>query len=123
MENKLFKFERFDIYEDGLEFVNKVYEYTKKFPKSEQFGLNSQLRRSAISIVLNLAEGFGKYSKKEKIRFYEISRASLYECIPSLTISFNQNYLDNNQFSELYHDCYKLGKRISGLITSITNRD
>ncbi len=123
MENKLFKFENFDIYQAGLCFVNKIYGYTKNFPTAEKFGLYSQLRRSATSVLLNLAEGFGKYSKKEKIRYYIISRASLYECVPVLTISFNQTYLDKKQYSELYQDCYKLGKRLSGLITSISKRD
>jgi len=122
LKERLFEFENFDIYNDGLIFVNNIYESTRKLPQSEKFGLYSQLRRAATSILLNLAEGYGKYSKNEKIRYYKISRSSLYECVPALTISLNQNYLEKNKFVELYKECYVLGKRLSALINSISKR-
>jgi len=76
MGELLFKFEKFEVYQRALNFTNIIYNITREFPYTEQFGLCSQLRRSAISISLNLAEGFGKYHKKDKKCFYQIARSS-----------------------------------------------
>lgn len=73
-------FEDVDIWQKSHEFVLAVYKLTEGFPKHEMFCLTSQLRRAAISIPANFAEGFRKESKCEKVRFYGISIGSLEEC-------------------------------------------
>src|SRR6476646_4730638 len=68
-----------DVYQISLKLVKEVYNATKQFPKEEQYVLTSQLRRAAISVSSNIAEGAARRSKREKRRFYEISRSSLVE--------------------------------------------
>jgi four helix bundle protein len=122
MEKK-FEFENLDIYQKAIKFNDKIYRITKSYPKFEIYGLTSQIRRSASSIALNIAEGYGRYHKNLKKQFYYIARASIYECVPVLTISLNQNYIKKSEFDELYKDCLDLSRMISGLINSIDKRE
>ena len=92
-DKKLFGFEKFDVYQSSIKFAKNMYSKTQNFPKSEQFGLTSQLRRASFSIPLNIAEGYSKYSKKEKKRHYRIAKGSAHECIPGLTLSFELDYI------------------------------
>jgi four helix bundle protein len=121
-EGEKFDFEKFNLYQRATNFANEVYNVTKKFPKSEQFGLCAQLRRASLSIPLNIAEGFGKYHKNEKIQYYRTARASIHECIPGLSISLKQNFISQKIHEEMYNECYELSRMISGLINSIEKR-
>jgi four helix bundle protein len=76
---KLLRFEDAPVWKDSISLAVEVYEFTKKFPKDELYGLTSQMRRAASSISANLAEGFGRNSQKEKIQFYSIAYGSLLE--------------------------------------------
>jgi len=67
------------VWQKGMTLVTHVYSLTKMFPKEEQYALTSQIRRCAVSIPSNIAEGFGRHHKQDYIRFLEFSRASLYE--------------------------------------------
>lgn len=80
------------------EFVVAVYDITKNFPKEEIYGLVSQMRRSAISITSNIAEGFGRQGMKEKINFYYIAQGSLTELKNQLLIAKALNYLTEEDF-------------------------
>ncbi|MDI6822672.1 MAG: four helix bundle protein [Actinomycetota bacterium] len=71
---------------DQLKFVDLIYKLTNKFPKTEQFGLVNQLRRAALSIASNIAEGAGRYHNNEKRQFYRMSRSSVHECPLNLHI-------------------------------------
>ena len=82
----MFNFEKLDVYKEAIGFSKKVYKITMKFPKEEIFGVTNQLRRSAISISLNIAEGSSR-SKREFRHFLSISIGSVYECIPLIGIS------------------------------------
>lgn len=86
-------FKELDAWKIGHEFVLTVYSLTKSFPKEEIFGLTSQLRRCAVSITSNIAEGFSRQSFKEKIQFYSISLGSLTESQNQLTIAKDIGYL------------------------------
>jgi four helix bundle protein len=116
INDELFAFEKYKIYKQAFEFLKKIYNVLDDFPHSERHVITSQLKRSALSIVLNLAEGSGNYYQKEKIRYLRIARGSIFECIPSLRISLERKYINYSQFKELYHDCYELSKQTSGLI-------
>ena len=87
-------FEKLLVYRKALDLVDKIYSLTSKLPKEEDFVLTSQLRRAAISIVLNIAEGSGR-TKKEFGHFINIARTSCYECGAALQIALRRNYITN----------------------------
>ncbi len=99
-------------------FVLSVYEITKTFPQSEQFGLTSQLRRAASSITANIAEGYGRYHFKDKIRFYHQSRGSNTECQNHIILAFDLKYINLKEYNELKKQSWESFKLLSGLITS-----
>ncbi|MBP9793910.1 MAG: four helix bundle protein, partial [Flavobacterium sp.] len=81
------------VWQKSMIFVTKIYNTTKKFPKEEQFGITSQIRRSAISIPSNISEGLGRNSNKDYLRFLNIAIGSLFELQTQLEISKNIEYL------------------------------
>jgi four helix bundle protein len=98
--------------------VLKVYKVSQDFPSEERFGLISQLRRAAVSITSNIAEGFGRRTKKDKVHFYTMAVSLLYEVESQLLIAFDLKYLSkqtNDDLSELITSCRKL---LLGLIKS-----
>ena len=95
------------VYAKAMEMVTKVYQLLKKYPKEEQFALCSQLRRAAVSVTSNIAEGTTRYSYKEKIHFLELSYGSLMEVMSQLEVSrFVEisRLLTNLQFSFMPKD-------------------
>lgn len=114
-----FDFERLDVYQKAVSFADDVYTLTLGFPKTELFGTVSQLRRAALSISLNIAEGAGRSHIKERRQFYRNARASIQECVPILDISLRQNYISECEQRQLYGKCIELAKMISGLIGSL----
>jgi four helix bundle protein len=105
-----FDFENLEVYKKSLDFINQVYKITKEFPREEIFGLTSQFRRASISIALNIAEGSGRLKKPEKRRFYEIARASAFECVPIIEVSRNQDYIGEDDCRKLYDILCRTGK-------------
>lgn len=90
-----------DVYKISLKLVEEVINLTKQFPKEEQYVLVSQIRRAAVSVISNLAEGASRKSRKEKKRFYEISRGSLVEMDTQFEVSILLKYLECCQVNEL----------------------
>ncbi len=125
MKNKKanFDFEKLEVYQRAVDFANVVYKLTKNFPKNEQFGIVSQLRRASLSISLNIAEGTGRYNNPERRQFYRMGRASIHECVPLLELSFRQDYIDLKRHEELKQECVGLAKMVSGLINSLPTSD
>ena len=113
-----FKFEELRVYQEGLVFVDKVYDLTGHWPKTEMFGLSDQLKRAAGSIVLNIAEGSSR-TVKEFRHFLGMSRGSCYECVAILTIAKGRGYLSESEFGDLYEICNKLSRSISALKVSL----
>lgn len=98
-------------------FVLEVYNVTKDFPKDELYGLTSQFRRAAVSIAANLAEGYGKTSKADKLRFFNISQGSLKECSYYLILSKDLKYINNfEEINNLLNEVAKLIKAYSNAI-------
>jgi four helix bundle protein len=85
------------IYKEGVEFIKLIYQHTETFPRHEIFGLTSQFRRAAVSSVTNVVEGHAKSSNKEKLRFFEISRASLRECAFYIELAEILRYISTEQ--------------------------
>ncbi|MEM8778177.1 MAG: four helix bundle protein [Cyanobacteria bacterium P01_G01_bin.49] len=80
------------VWQKSHEFVLLIYRFTDSFPKREMYGLTSQMRRAAVSIPANIAEGFKKKSPKDKLRFFNISQGSLEECRYYLILAQDLNY-------------------------------
>lgn len=114
-----FNFEKLEGYKKGVDFSNWIYQLTRTFPKSEQFGITSQLRRAALSIPSNIAEGAGRYNNKERIYFYRIAKVSVFECIPLLEILYSQKYINKELLILSRKKCVELVKIIIGLIKAL----
>ena len=116
MENRYrFDFEKLEVYKMGLEFARKVYKLMSQLPRNYSFSIGDQFRRSALSVVNNIAEGSGKISKKEKALFYRISLTSARECIPMLTILNEDKIISNDVHDELRNTCIYLCNMIGKL--------
>jgi four helix bundle protein len=113
-----FGFERLRVYQDSLNFSKEIYKVTKNFPEDELFGITSQLRRSALSVCLNIAEG-SSLTKTEFKNFLRRSRGSVCECVPLLSLSLDNRYIPEAKFKELNDSCLRLAKAISALINSV----
>ncbi len=96
-----------------------VYRLTKHFPEDERFALSNQLRRAATSTPSNIAEGFNRFSEKEKIHFYSISLGSASEVHSQLMLAKDLDYLSVADYQDVEAQCETVHKLISGLIRSI----
>ena len=113
---KIKNFTDLQAWQEGHRLVLSVYEMTRLFPKYEIFGLVSQMRRCAVSITSNIAEGFSRQSWKEKIQFYYIALSSVTELQNQLLISRDIHYLDQQRFREIAGQSMKVKKILGGLI-------
>ncbi|KKP59274.1 MAG: S23 ribosomal protein [Candidatus Magasanikbacteria bacterium GW2011_GWC2_34_16] len=103
-------------WQEGHKLVLEIYKLTNNFPKSEMFGLTNQMRRAVVSITSNIAEGFSRYSYKEKSQFYSISLGSLTELQNQLLIARDINYLSVESFKTVADRTVIVSKLINGLI-------
>ncbi len=99
--------------------AKEIYRVSADFPLSEKYGLQSQIRRAAISIPTNFSEGSGRSSKKEKSRFYEISYSSANEFENLLLFSFEMDYMKGKDFYHLIKEVVDVKKMLSGLMKSL----
>lgn len=96
------------VWQKAHQLVLAVYRLTKGFPADERFGLTSQIRRAAVSVAANIAEGFGKRGKPDKARFFNIAQGSLEEVHYYLILGNDLGYTDCNQLSESYREVARL---------------
>ena len=97
-----YKFESVIAWQKAHRFVILVYKITRHFPDDERFGLTSQFRRAAVSIEANIAEGYKKIGKSEKLRFFNISQGSIEECRDYILLSRDLEFVTEEQYSNLY---------------------
>ncbi|PQA92986.1 four helix bundle protein [Chryseobacterium shigense] len=107
-------FKNLNIWKLSIELADEIYTVTDSFPKSEEFGLKSQLRRCAVSIASNIAEGSSRSSNKDFNRFLEISLGSLYELQTQIIISNNRNYFESSKNEIIENKITELQRMISG---------
>lgn len=105
-----------NVWQESINLVTLIYEKTKSFPKDELFSLTSQIRRSAISIPSNIAEGAARESNKEFLRFLFISQGSISELDTQLLIANNLNFLSKDDYVELAEKLVSIRKMLAGLI-------
>jgi len=111
------------VWQKGIELVKSIYEITQSFPSNEQFGLVSQMRRAAVSIPSNIAEGCGRNSDKELIHFLYIALGSASELETQIIISQELSFLQPEKSEQMQSLIFEIIKMISSLIKSIRTRD
>lgn len=105
-----------EVWLESRKLVNLVYELSKNFPKEEIFGLTNQMRRSAVSIPSNVAEGLGRKSKNDTLHFLHISRGSLYELETQIYLSFDQHYIKSEDLETILSQILLCKKLLNGFI-------
>ena len=117
-----FFYKKLEAYKQAKEFTIFVYSLLKKFPAYEQYAICNQLRRAAVSIPSNIAEGMGRMSVKERIHFLEISYASIMEVTCQLDISYSLGYISETELMNAESLAATLTKVMSGLRKSLENK-
>ncbi|MBL1221220.1 four helix bundle protein [Chryseobacterium sp. L7] len=107
-------FKNLNIWKLAIELADEIYAVTDSFPKSEEFGLKSQLRRCTVSVASNIAEGSSRSSNKDFNRFLEISLGSLYELQTQVIISSNRSYFESSKNEIIENKITELQRMISG---------
>ena len=111
----MFNFEKLDTWARAVDFAGLVYQATKSFPADERFGLTNQMRRAAVSISSNLAEGSSRSPKQDYARFVEIATDSLFEVVSQAHIARQQAFVEEIHFQNLHREAEELGRMLSGL--------
>ena len=103
--------------------VTEIYQMTKAFPREEIYGLASQIRRCAVSVPSNIAEGYGRKSTDDYLRFLQIAMSSLYEIQTQIEIALNLKYLPDNKFKQIYESTREIERMLSSLIKKIKEKN
>ena len=111
----MFNFEKLDVWQKAIAFADFVYSVTRIFPDDERFGLTNQMRRAAVSISSNIAEGSSRSSRSDYARFIELATGSIYEVVSQATISKRQKFLSEESYARVYSACEEQSKMLSGL--------
>ena len=122
VEEIYFTFETLDVYQKARKLVKDIYQLLDCFPSYEKYSLCDQIRRSAISVPSNLAEGSGRFSLKERIHFVEISYGSLMEAYCQLSIANDLGYCSDEKHKELKIHIDEIARMLYGLRSSLLNR-
>ncbi len=115
-------FTEMPVWQKAFNLLIEIYRLSKSFPKEEKYGMISDIRRSANSVTHNIAEGFGRYEKRDKTRFYKISRGSAYEIISQTLVSFALNFIKIDDKENLVNGYSKVIDELDSMIKSIENR-
>ncbi len=110
------------VWQKAKSFVSAVYKLTELFPKSEEFGLKSQLQRASVSVVLNIVEGYRRKSTKEFIRFIDIAQASLAEIEAILEIVLDLSYISTAKYDEIENQRSEVAFLLNSLLKSLRKK-
>ena len=110
-----FNFEKLDVWQRAVDLAAFIYDVTGKFPSDERFGITSQMRRAAVSVSSNIAEGSSRSSRQDFARFVELAVGSLYELVSQGFIARKQGFLAEQAFQKLYSESEELIRMLSGL--------
>jgi four helix bundle protein len=111
----MFRFEKFEVWQRAIAFANNIYASTRGFPRTEQFGLTSQMRRAAVSVSSNIAEGSSRSSDKDFARFIEVAYGSLMEVVSQSFVSHRQSLIERPQFQAIYAEAEQIAGKLSAL--------
>ena len=118
----IYTFETLDVWKKSIEFAKIIYKITETFPNTEKFGLVTQIRRAAISVSSNLAEGSAKYSLKEQAKFTEIAIGSLFEVLNQIIIAFELEFIKKENYLNIREFIDNLNRQINALKISQLKR-
>ena len=115
-------FEELEVYKAAREFRKKIYQLIKELPNEEKYNLAGQMRRAALSLTNNIAEGHGRFFYQENIQFCRISRGSLMELIDDLNTCIDEKYLEQSYLEQLKDEGYRINKMLNGYIAYLRKR-
>jgi len=115
----MFNFEKLDVWQKAIDFSDDIYDETQAFPGEERFGLTNQLRRAAVSISSNIAEGSSRSSKNDFVQLDEIAAGSVFEAVSQAFIARRRAFLGEEQSRKIYADAEELSQMLSGLRRSL----
>lgn len=115
----MFNFEKLETWQAAIDFADLVYKLTRSFPDQERFGSTNQMRRAAVSISSNIAEGSSRSSRPDFARFVEIASGSLFEVVSQSFIGRREAFLTEEQFQQIYAAAERQGRMLSGLRNSL----
>ena len=115
-------FESLEVYKAAREFRKQIYKLIKRLPPEEKYNLASQMRRAALSLTNNLAEGHGRFFYQENIQFCRISRGSLMELIDDLNTCMDEKYFERSYLEQLKDEAYRINKMLNGYIGYLKKR-
>ena len=118
----MFNFEKLEVWHKALDFADLVYANTRSFLGDERFGLTNQMRRAAVSVSSNIAEGSSRSSKTDFGRFIEIATGSVFEVVSQAFIAKRQGFLNEEQFGKLYRAAEEQSRMQSGLRKSLATQ-
>lgn len=111
-----------EVWQKAMNLVTSIYTLTNEFPKEEVYSLTNQIRRAAVSIPSNIAEGRSRHSTKEYMRFVMMARGSVAEVETQLLISQNLNYVGDEKIQPLLEDVGEIGRMLSGLFSTLERK-
>ena len=112
-------FTEMPVWKAAFNLLLDIYKVTPNYPTDERFGLTSDTRRSANSIVHNIAEGFGRFEAKDKTRFYKVSRGSAYELMSQILVAQALSYIDELKRNDLIRECRRIIRDLNSLIKTL----
>ena len=118
---KIERFEDIQAWQKARELNNGIYKATKKVPFAKDFSLQDQIRRASVSIMANIADGFGRRSKKEFSNFLNMAHGSAAEVQCHLYIALDQNYISHDHFKVLYKETEEVSKMIQGFMNYLNS--
>lgn len=113
---KIKTFKDLTVWQEAHQLVLMAYKITEAFPTKEQFGLSAQMRRAAISVTSNIAEGFGRKTANDKEHFYVMAYGSLTELENQLEIAHDLHYINKETYNLAYHRINEVGQLLNGLL-------
>ena len=117
-----YSFENLEVYKIARQYRKEIYKLTHKLPKEEQYNLVVQMRKAALSLTNNIAEGHGRYHYQENIQFVRQSRGSLEELLDDLNVCIDEHYADREHVEGLKQEGYALLKKLNGYVKYLRNR-
>ena len=119
VQSGMFTFENLEVWQKAIDFADLVYNHTRHFPTDERFGLTNQMRRAAVSISSNIAEGTSRMSQSDFARFIEIAMGSVFEVVSQAFIGRRRGFSTEEGFRALYSAADEIGRMLSGLRKSL----
>src|SRR5438552_6514397 len=114
--------EDLDVYQEAREFRKKMYAATRRLPDFEKYDLGSQIRRAAVSLTNNIAEGHGRYHFADQVRFFLGSRGSLQELVDDINVCNDEKYLEGDEITELKGEAWRVLGLINGYLRYLRDR-